>query len=192
MPDLVEDMQVVERQINERLQESVECIELVETELAAASAVLVTDEPKNTDQWDDQNQRGSTENILGDIEESETNCLALLTSERRIKTYPFPHSDERLYKVVTLCTQKFPLLKVVAATDGDKLVCESLASQIGPQEDNPGNHKTAGPSKEKKTNVKERKASRGCRKRFRVCHQKKKRSSARQRSRSLPQNKKRN
>ena len=40
--------------------------------------------------------------------------------------------------------------------------------------------------------MKERKASRGCRKRFRVCHQKKKRSSARQRSRSLPQNKKRN
>ena len=192
MSDLVEDMQVVERQINERLQESVECIELVETELVAASAVLVTDEPKNTDQWDDQNQRGSTENILGDIEESETNCLALLTSERRIKTYPFPHSDERPDKVVTLCTQKFPLLKVVAATDGDKLVCESLASQIGPQEDNPGNHKTAGPSKEKKTNVKERKASRGCKKRFRVCHQKKKRSSARQRSRSLPQNKKRN
>ena len=114
MSDLVEDMQVVERQINERLQESVECIELVETELAAASAVLVTDEPKNTDQWDDQNQRGSTDNILGDIEESETNCLALLTSERRIKTYPFPHSDERPDKVVTLCTQKFPVLKVVA------------------------------------------------------------------------------
>ena len=64
MPGLVEDMQVVERQINERLQESVECNELVETESAAASAVLETEEPKNTDQWDERNQRGSTENNL--------------------------------------------------------------------------------------------------------------------------------
>ena len=173
MPDLVEDMQVVERQINARLQESVECNELVETETAAASAVLETEEPKNTDQWDERNQRGSTENILGDSKESETNYLALPTREWTIKTYPFPHSDERVDEVITLCTQKFPLLKVVAVTDGDDLVCESLASQIGTQEDNPDNHKTAGPSKEKRTNMKERKASRGCRKRFSVCHRRK-------------------
>ena len=185
-------MQVVERQINERLQESVECKELVETESAAASAVLETEEPKNTDQWDERNQRWSTENILGDSKESEMIYLALPTSEGTIKTYSFPHSDERVVEVITLCTQKFPLLKVVAVTDGEELVCESLASQIGTQEDNPDNHKTAGPSKEKRTNVKERKASRGCRKRFRVYHQKKKRSSARQRYRSLPQNKKKN
>ena len=120
------------------------------------------------------------------------NYLALPTSETTIKTYPFPHSDERVEEVITLCTQKCPLMKVVAVTDGDELNCESLASQIGTQEDNPDNYKTAGPSKEKGTNVKERKASRGCRKRFRVCHQKKRRSRARQRYRSLPQNKKRN
>ena len=185
MPGLVEDMQVVERQINERLQESVECNELVGTESAAASAVLETEEPKNTDQGDERNQRS-------DSKESEMNYLAVPTSERTIKTYPFPHSDERVDEVITLCTQKCPLLKVVAVTDGDERNCESLASQIGTQEDNPDNHKTAGPSKEKGTNVKERKASRGCRKRFRVCHQKKRRSSARQRYRSLPQNKKRN
>ena len=181
MPDLMEKMQVVERQMDERLQESVECNESVETESAAASAVQETEEPKNTDQWDERNQRGSTENILGDSKESEKNYLALPTSERTIKTYPFPHSDERVHEVITLCTQKFPLLKVVAVTDGDELVCKNLASQIGTQEDNPDNHKTAGPSKEKRTNVKEGKASRECRKRFTVCHQKKKRSSARQR-----------
>ena len=80
----------------------------------------------------------------------------------------------------------------MAVTDVDELNCESLASQIGTQEDNPDNHKTASPSTEKGKNVKERKASRGCRKRFRVCHQKKTRSSARQRYRSLTQKKKRN
>ena len=186
MPGLVEDMQVVEWQINERLQESVERNELVGTEAAAASAVLETEEPKNTDQWDQRSQRGSTENFLVDSKESEMNYLALPTSERTIKTYPFPHRDERVDEVITLCTQKCPLLKVVAVTDGDGLNCESLASQIGTQEDNPDNHKTAGPSKEKGTNVKERKASRGCRRRFRVCHQKR-RSSARQRYRSLPE-----
>ena len=53
MPGLVEDMEVVERQINERLQESVACNELVGTESAAASAVLETEEPKNIDQWDE-------------------------------------------------------------------------------------------------------------------------------------------
>ena len=156
MPGLVEDMQLVERQTNERLQESVECNELVGTESAAASAVLETEEPKNTDQWDELNQRGSTENILGDSKESEMNYLALPTSERTIKTYPFPHSDERVDEVITLCTQKRPLLRVVAVTDGDQLNCESLASQIGTQEDNPDNHKTAGPSKEKGTKVKEK------------------------------------
>ena len=56
MPGLVEDMEVVERQINERRQESVACNELVGTESAAASAVLETEEPKNTDQWDERNQ----------------------------------------------------------------------------------------------------------------------------------------
>ena len=192
MQDLVKDMQVVEGQINERLQESVEGNELVETESAASSAVLETEEPKNTDQWDERNQRGCTENILGDSKESEMNYLALPTSEKTIKTYTFPHSDERVDEVITLCTQKCPLLKVVAATDGDELNCENLASRIGTQEDYPDNHMTAGPSKEKGTNVKERKASRGCRKRFRVCHQKNGRSSARQRYWSLPQNKKRN
>ena len=174
MPGLVEDMQVVERQIHERLQESVECNELVGTESAAASAVLETEEPKNTDQWDERNQTGSTENVLGDSKESEMKYLALPTSERTIKNYFFPHSDERGDEVITLCTQKCPLLKVVAVTDGDELNCESLASQIGTQEDNPDNPKTAGPSKKKGTNVKQRKASRGCRKRFRICRPKQK------------------
>ena len=191
MPGLVEDMEVVKRQINEIQQESVACNELVGTESAAASAVLETEEPKNTNQWDDRNQRRSAENILGDSKESEMNYLALPTSGRTIKTDPFPHSNERVDEVIRLCTQKCPLLKVVAVTDGDELNCEILASQIGTQ-DNPDNHKTAGSSKEKGTTVKERKASRGCRKRFRVCHQKKRRSSARQCYRSLPQNRKRN
>ena len=149
MPGLVEDMQVVERQTNERLQELVERNELVGTESAAASAVLETEEPKNIDQWDERNQRGYTENILGDSRESKMNYLALPTIERTIKTYSFPHSDEGLDEVITLCTQKRRLLKVVAVTDGDELNCERLASQIGTQEDNPDNPKTAGPSKEK-------------------------------------------
>ena len=169
-----------------------DCNKLVGTESAAASAVLETEEPKNTDQLDEQNQRGSTENILGNSKESEMNYLALLTSERTIKTFPFSYSDERVDEVITLCAQKCPLLKVVAVTDGDELNCESLASQIGTQEDNPDNHKTAGPSKEKRTKGKERKASIECRKRCTVCHQQKNMSSARQRYRSLPQNKKRN
>ena len=107
-PGLVEDMEVVERQINERLQESVGCNELVGTESAAASAVLETEEPKNSDQWDERNQRRSSENILGDSKESEKNYLALPTSGRTIKTDPFPHSKERVDEVITLCTQICP------------------------------------------------------------------------------------
>ena len=60
------------------------------TESAAASAVLETEEPKNTDQWDERNQRRSTENILGDSKESEMNYLALPTSEGTKKPTPFP------------------------------------------------------------------------------------------------------
>ena len=113
------------------------------------------------------------------------NYLALPTSERTIKTDPFPQSNERVDEVITLCTQKCQLLKLVAVTDGDELNCEILASQIGTQEDNPDNHKTAGPSKESETNVEEIKASRGCRKRFRICRQNRKRSSARRPYRTL-------
>ena len=189
MPDLVEDMQVVERQINERLQESVECNELMETEPAAVSAILETEEPKNTNHWDKRNQRGPTENILGDSKESEMNYLALPTRERTLKTYPFHHSDERVDEVITLCTQKFTLLKLMALTDREELGCETLSSHLYTQEDNQQNRKAARLLQESETNVEEIQASRGCRKRFRICRQNRKTSSARRPYRTLLKNK---